>query len=156
MGITDFLAGQRVAFEAVPHPPAFTAQKRAKSLHEPGRRVAKSVLLRTPAGYLLAVLPATHRVDTVQLARDLGTPVRLARPKELAEVFRDCEWGVVPPFGTLYGLPTLLDDSLDPDAVLVLETHTHVDAVRLRCDDFERLERPRRLRFARQDRAGER
>jgi hypothetical protein len=32
---------------------------------------------------------------------------------------------------------------------VVFETHTRVQAIRLRCRDFERLERPRRLRFAR-------
>src|SRR5262249_39580545 len=131
------------------HPPAFTAQQRAKSLHVSGSRVAKSVLLRGPGGYLLAVLPATHRVDTQALAAALGGPIRLATDREIAVVFRDCEWGVVPPFGTLYGLPTLLDDSLPADVLLVLETQTHVDAVRLRCSDFERLESPRRLPFAR-------
>jgi hypothetical protein len=31
---------------------------------------------------------------------------------------------------------------------IVFETHTHVEAVRLRCRDFERLERPRRLPLA--------
>jgi Ala-tRNA(Pro) deacylase len=149
MRIAEFLARQQVAYEAVPHPPAFTAQQRAKSLRVSGAQVAKCVLLRGPAGFLLAVLPATHHIDTDLLARDLGGPVRLATDQEIAEVFRDCEWGVVPAFGTLYGLPTLLDDSLSPAALLVLETHTHVDAVRLRCCDFEHLERPRRLRFAR-------
>jgi Ala-tRNA(Pro) deacylase len=149
MRIDDFLARQRVNYEPVPHPPAFTAQRRAKFLHLSGRQVAKCILLRGPAGYLLAVLPATHHIDTDLLARELGGPVRLADDREITEVFRDCEWGVVPSFGSLYGLPTLLDDSLSPDALLVLETHTHVDAVRLRCRDFERLERPRRLLFAR-------
>jgi Ala-tRNA(Pro) deacylase len=148
MRIADFLAEQRVPFEPLPHPPAFTAQKRAKWLRVPGAQVAKCVLLCGPDGYVLAVLPATHHVDTEALSEHLGGPVRLAGDREIAEVFRDCEWGVVPPFGTLYGLPTLLDDSLHPDALLVLETHTHVDAVRLHCGDFERLERPRRLRFA--------
>ncbi len=149
MRIADFLARQRVAYEPVPHPPAFTAQQRAKSLHLSGSQVAKCVLLHGPAGYLLAVLPATHHIDTDFLARELGGSVRLAGDQEIALVFEDCEWGVVPAFGTLYGLPTLLDDSLAPDVLLVLETHTHVDAVRLRCRDFERLERPRRLPFAR-------
>jgi hypothetical protein len=57
----------------------------------------------------------------------------------------------VPAFGGLYGLLTLLEESVAPDAVLVMETHTHVEAIRLRCQDFERLERPRRLAFARRD-----
>jgi Ala-tRNA(Pro) deacylase len=149
MRIADFLAGQRVSCEFLTHPPAFTAQKRAKYLHVSGGRVGKCVLLRGPYGYLLAVLPATHQVDLKALSEALRGPVRLAGGGELAEVFRDCEWGVAPPFGRLYGLETLLEESIPPEAWLAFETHTHMEAVRIRCDDFERLERPRRLRFAR-------
>jgi Ala-tRNA(Pro) deacylase len=154
MRIDSFLSQQAVPYEPLPHPPAFTAQKRAKYLRVPGGQVAKAVLLRGPGGYLVAVLPATHQVDTDRLARALGGPVRLADDREIAQVFCDCEWGVVPPFGTLYGLPTVLDESVAPDTLLVLEAHTHVEAVRLLCRDFERLERPRRLAFARNRAAG--
>jgi Ala-tRNA(Pro) deacylase len=149
MRIDAFLTDQNVPFEPLPHPPAYTAQKLAKYLHVPGGRVAKCVLLHGPDGFFLAVLPATHRVDTEQLGRELGGPVRLAGEAEIADTFRDCEWGVVAPFGTLYGLRTVLDASLPPEALLVFEGHTRFEAVRLRCADFERLERPRRLRFAR-------
>lgn len=149
MRIADFLAAQQAAFEPLPHPPAFTAHHRAKALGVPGSQVAKSVLVHGPEGFVLAVLPATHHIDTDELARALGGPVRLADDREIATMFRDCEWGVVPPFGALYGLRTLLDDSLAPESLLVLETHTHVHAVRMRCADFEALVRPRRLSFAR-------
>jgi Ala-tRNA(Pro) deacylase len=148
MRIGDFLAEQRVAFECLLHPPAYTAQKRAKYLHVPGRRVAKGVLLAGPRGYFLAVLPATHRVDTRRLAQELDGAVRLATDREVGEVFRDCEWGAVPAFGSLYGLPTVLDEELPPDAGIVMEGHSHGEAVQLLCRDFERLEQPRRLRFA--------
>jgi len=148
MRVLDFLSEQRIAFETILHPPAFTAQKRAKYLHVPGSQVAKNVLLAGLRGYVLAVLPATHYVDTAKLTQDLGGPVRLADDQDIAEVFLDCEWGVVPPFGMLYGLPTLLEDMLASDAVLVFEGNTHVEAIRLRCRDFERLAQPRRLHFA--------
>lgn len=148
MRVPEYLAEQRVRFETLQHAPAFSAQQRAKHLHIPGRQVAKSVLLAAPDGLVLAVLPATHQIDTVRLGSDLGGPVRLADDREMADVFRDCEWGVVPPFGTLYGLGTLLEDSLAADDWIVFEGHTHVEAIRVRCRDFERLERPRRLRFA--------
>jgi len=154
MRVPDFLAAQRVSFETLLHPPAFTAQKRAKYLHVPGRQVAKSVLLAGPAGYFLAVLPATDQVDTGRLARELDGPVRLAAGSEIRAVFPDCEWGVVPPFGRLYGLPVLLEDELRPEALLVFEGNSHMEAVRLLCRDFERLERPRRLQFARREDAG--
>jgi Ala-tRNA(Pro) deacylase len=154
MRISDYLTAQRIEFERLPHPPAFSAQKRAKYLRLPGRQVAKSVLLAGPSGYLLAVLPATHHVDTKALTEHLGGTVRLANGREIADVFRDCEWGVVSPFGTRYGLSTLLDDSIPSDAPLVLETHTQFESIRLLCRDFERLEQPRRLPFASSSRNG--
>jgi Ala-tRNA(Pro) deacylase len=149
MRIDAFLTEQNVPFESLPHAPAYTAQKRAKYLHIPGSRVAKSVLLYGPEGFFLAILPATHQIDTDQLGHALGGQVRVATDAEIADVFRDCEWGVVPPFGTLYGLRSVVDDSLPTDAELAFEGHTHVEAVRMRCGDFERLEHSLRLHFAR-------
>jgi Ala-tRNA(Pro) deacylase len=148
MRIAEFLHEKCVPFEYLPHAPAFTAHRLAKYLRVPGEQVAKCVLLRGPVGYFVAVLPANYRVDTERIGSALNGPVRLAADREAADVFRDCEWGVVSPFGGLYGLPTLLEESIGPDASLVVEANTHVEAVRLRCRDFERLERPRRLAFA--------
>lgn len=148
MHISDYLSDQRITFERLPHPPAYSAQMRAKYLRLPGRQVAKSVLLSGPAGFFLAVLPATHRVNTRALADQLAGPVRLANDREIAAVFLDCEWGVVPPFGARYGLATLLEDSIQGDAPLVLETHSQFESIRLLCRDFERAEKPRRLVFA--------
>ncbi len=149
MRVAEFLQERQVPFETLLHPPAFTAQKRARFLHLPGRQVAKAVLLHGPGGHVLAVLAATDHVDTERVGLALGGPVRLADDEEIAAVFRDCEWGVVPPFGTLYGLPVLLDEGLMPDMLMVFETTTHAEAVRMLCRDFERLERPRRLALTR-------
>jgi Ala-tRNA(Pro) deacylase len=149
MRVPLFLADNRVAFETLYHAPAYTAQRRARYLHIPGRQLVKSVLLRAPAGYLVAVLPADARVDLAALGQTLGGPVRLASAEEIPEVFRDCEWGALSPFGSLYGLATVLDESLDPETMILFEGHSHAEAIRMCCRDFERLERPRRLRFAR-------
>jgi Ala-tRNA(Pro) deacylase len=147
MRVAQFLTEQHIAFEAVLHPPAFCAQKRAKYLRLPGKQVTKAVLLAGPEDYFLAVLPATDRMDEAALAAALGGPVRVADRDEVARVFADCEWGVVVPFGSLYGLPVVLEAGIDPDAVLVFEGHTHAEAFRLRCREFERLEHPARLPF---------
>lgn len=148
MQLAEFLADHQVDFEPVLHAPAFTANNLAKYLRISGRHVAKAVLLYGSEGFLLAILPATHRIDVKQLGDELGGPIRLASDQEMAWMFRDCEWGVVPPFGALYGLQTVLEDSISPDATMVFETQTHVEAIRLKCRDYERLEHPRRLRFA--------
>jgi Ala-tRNA(Pro) deacylase len=149
MRIPEILAERSVPFETLIHPPAFTAQKRAKFLHLPGAQVAKCVLLIGPKGRFLAVLPASRHIDVQRLQGLLGGPVRVADCDEVADTFRDCEWGVVAPFGTLYGLTTLIEESLSVDAFIVLETNSHAEAIRMRCRDFEQLERPQRLHFAR-------
>ncbi len=149
MRVSTFLAENRVDCEMLFHPPAYTSQKRARFLHVPGRQVAKCVLLKGVKNYLLAVLPATYRLDTTLLTVTLGEPVRLARNEEIAEIFPDCEWGAIPPFGNLYGLSTLLEDTIDRETYLVFEGQTHGVSYRMRCRDFEHYERPRRLAFAR-------
>jgi Ala-tRNA(Pro) deacylase len=148
MSVAEFLTDHQVPFETIYHPPAFTAQKRAKYLHTPGKQVAKCVLLVGQSGYMLAVLPATRQIDVERLNAQLGEKVRIAEDHEITWVFRDCEWGVVSPFGTLYGLSTILDDSFDRSALLIFEGRLHAESIRLRCSDYETLERPRRLRFA--------
>ena len=74
MRVPVFLADNHVAFETLYHPPAYTAQRRASHLHVPGRQLVKCVLLRAPAGYLLAVLPADARIDLAALGQTLGGP----------------------------------------------------------------------------------
>jgi Ala-tRNA(Pro) deacylase len=94
------------------------------------------------------VLPATKRIDRERLSDTLGFPIRLATGKEVAVVFRDCEWGVVGPFGKLYGIPSILDSSIAPEQMMIFESDTHAEAIRIRCRDYEALERPRRIGFA--------
>jgi Ala-tRNA(Pro) deacylase len=147
MRISQYLADEQVAFETVFHPPAFTAQKRAKFLHVPGRRVVKSVLLSVPHGFAVAVLPAPEQIDLAAVAAYLGGPVRLASAEQIGELFRDCEYGALTPFGRLYGLATLLEDTIPLEAEIVFEAQQHAIAIRMSCRDFVRLEQPLRFPF---------
>jgi Ala-tRNA(Pro) deacylase len=148
MRIADFLTESHVPYETMVHPPVFTAQRRAHLLHIPGKRVMKAVLLAGPAGYYLAVLPASHRVDLKAVSKHLDMTIRLACVSEIAETFTDCERGVLVPFGRLYGIKSLLDAAIDPDTWIVFEGERHFLTIRMRCRDFEALERPDRFDFA--------
>jgi len=149
MGICDYLRSQRVHFELLLHRPASSASRRAGTLHAPGRQVAKAVLLGAGSGYVLAVLPATHRIDLERLQKALGTvALRLASEPELDQVFVDCEHGALPPFGSRYGVPTIVDASLAGASEILVETNVRHLCLRLRYRDFEALEGGLRARFA--------
>src|SRR4051812_31953266 len=111
MRLDEFLTEQHVPFNRLPHRPAYAANRVAQMLHVPGKDMAKSVLLKTHDGYLLAVLPATHRVDMDRLRQQMRDDfVTLASESDIERVFPDCERGAMPPFGSLYEVPTLVDE----------------------------------------------
>jgi Ala-tRNA(Pro) deacylase len=119
------------------------AQQVAAEEHVPGRMVAKTVVLVTHDGFVLAVLPAPLRVDIHAIRAALGKPaVRLASEAEFAGLFPDSETGAMAPFGNLYGLPVYVDESLSRAQEIVFNAGTHRDTIRMRFDDFVRLVEP--------------
>jgi Ala-tRNA(Pro) deacylase len=149
MCVREYLRVQRVPFEVLLHRPAPSATRLAQSVHVPGHRVAKVVLLRAGGRFALAVLPATHRIVLERLPEVLGTrDIGLATEDDVEAVFVDCERGAVPPFGRLYGLTTLVDASLAEVDDIVIEGNTRHEGLRMRYRDFEALEQPIRAEFA--------
>jgi Ala-tRNA(Pro) deacylase len=152
MYVLDFLRSHGVWFEALLHRPVSSSTKRAGSVHVPGRGVAKTVLIKAGDSYLLVLLASTSRIDLSRLSEVLGTPpaqVRLATPEELFELFVDCEPGVVPPFGRLYGLTTLVDSELADSAEIIVGANTRHEGLRMLFHDFQKLEEPIRASFTR-------
>lgn len=151
MYAVDYLKSRRIGFEALLHRPASGATKRAGSVHVPGRRVAKTVLVKSADGFVLAVLPATARIDLERLAGLLEAhleDLRLASPEEIDRIFVDCEPGTFPPFGRLYGLRTVVDSALGAGEEIVFPTNArHLD-LRMTYEDFDGLEKPLRGSFS--------
>lgn len=151
MKSTDYLQQRGVAFEIVPHEETFDAPHLAQAVHTPGREVAKTVLLRADRGfrYVAAILPSTHRIDFEALSRALGgADLELATEIEVAERCPDCEFGVLPPFGSQYAAETIVDASLAEDEQIVFEGSTHSEAIRMKYKDFCVAEHPRVASFA--------
>jgi Ala-tRNA(Pro) deacylase len=145
MKITEFLKKRNVAFESIPHSATYDAQHLAQMLHVRGREVAKTVLLRANGGYryFVAVLPATKRIDFAKASAAIGgSQIHLATEIEVASHCPDCEMGVLPPFGSQYGMVTLVDENLTKDTQIVFEGNTHRDAIRMNFEDFRQIEQP--------------
>ena len=149
MMIREFLQSRHVAHETLLHSPSPSAAHLAQSVHVSGARVAKAVLVRAGTTYVLAVLPATHRIDLGRLGSALQTTgLAIASEDEVETVFRDCERGAIPPFGSRYGLATIVDASLSGGNEIVIEGNTRHEGIKLRYRDFEAAENPLRARFA--------
>ena len=146
--LIEFLNQNKVPYQILHHPEAFTAQELAAIEHVKGKQHAKVVMVKTDGAPMMAVLPADHRVDLEKFDRLTGKPTVLATETEFKTLFPDCAVGTMPPFGSLYGLETYVDRSLAENETIVFEVGTHSDAVKMRYGDFARVANPKLADFA--------
>jgi Ala-tRNA(Pro) deacylase len=137
--LAEFLDGHHVPYTILAHAPAFTAERVAAAQHVPGREVAKVVIVKAGGRFVMAVLPATRKLDVKKLPFPAA---RLATEDEFTGLFPSCEVGAMPPFGNLWGLPVHVDESLGRDEEIVFNAGTHVQTVRMKYADFARLVEP--------------
>ncbi len=134
------------------HGNAYRAREVAEAEHLPAYMLAKTVLVHTPYGYAMAVLPADCKVDLDEFAGATSShPVRLATEEEVRERFPDSEVGAFPPFGPLFGLPVYMDTRLADETFIFFNAGTHRDAIHMSVADYVRLADPVITRFARPD-----
>ena len=95
--LLDQLAEAGIAYELLPHRRTMTAAAEAEALDIEPSQVAKTLVLTTPAGFVLAVLPASERLDLRKVRAFLDTKgVELASEETLTGAYPEFELGAVP------------------------------------------------------------
>jgi len=141
--IRDYLDSQNVPYETLHHSQVFTAQEVAHSLHISGKKFVKTVAARGDSKPVLAVMPASHRLNFQELKSVLkANRLEMLVERELVELFPDCDLGAVPPFGNLYGLDVWVDRAVASAENVLFCAGTHEDCIRMRYSDFAKLTRP--------------
>ena len=149
--LKDFLDENNIKYMVISHSPAYTAQKTAASAHISGKELAKTVIIKIDGKFAMAVLPASSRVDFKLLRENAGAKnIELASESEFRDLFPDCDVGAMPPFGNLYDMEVFVAEKLTEDEEIAFNACTHRDLIKLTYKDYERLVRPRILKFASQ------
>jgi Ala-tRNA(Pro) deacylase len=145
MNVPTFLREHHIPFEELTHEPTYEAQRVAHAVHTTGKHVAKSVLLYVNHGFahIVAVVPATCQVDLEAVSAAMGRcEMRLATEAEMAALCPDCEVGALPPFGSHYGMKTIVDQQLADEDEIVFASNTLRESICMRFDDYYGLEHP--------------
>ena len=150
MNLRSYLDQSGVQYQWLHHDMAYTAQELAQREHTSGRKVIKPVVVEADGQHLLCALPAAYQVDLERLREELhATAAKLADEQTMQQLFKDCELGAEPPIGGMFGLPTLVDESVEAQDEVTFQAGTHQDAVRMSVEDYMRITNPRVANFRR-------
>jgi len=150
MNLQSLLDDMGVRYRVSHHPTVYTAQMLAETEHVPGRKVIKPVVVQADGEFVMCALPANYRVDLGELKDQLQVDdVRIVEEPRLNELFPDCQLGAAPPIGRLYGMTTLMDESLVADDRVMFQAGTHEDAVTMSLAEYRRVALPEIAHFGR-------
>jgi Ala-tRNA(Pro) deacylase len=126
-----------IRYEVLPHPRTYRATDEADVLGISADEFAKTVVLDTGHGLVRAIVPASEHVDLEKVQRllRLQREPRLALERELAAEYPEFELGAVPPVGGPHDR-VVIDERLADRDVIVVESGSHSEAVRLRTRDL--------------------
>ena len=137
--VYDYLRHEGVRFDVLVHSNTHDSAHSAQTAHVPGDQLAKCVLLEDENGYLMAVLPASHKLDVQAVRDELNRPFELATEREIIALFSDCEPGAIPPLAPAYGIEAVVDQSLGDIPDVYFEAGDHVSLVHVSGRDFLKL-----------------
>jgi Ala-tRNA(Pro) deacylase len=150
MNLQSYLDENGVRYRISRHSTSFTAQELAAAEHVSGKRVIKPVVVQADSHFVMCALPACYRIDIAELKDQLGVrEVRLIDEEMLRQLFEDCEAGAEPPIGRLYGMTTVMDESLSRGNQVMFQAGTHQDAVEMSLAEYRRIAQPEMAHFGR-------
>jgi prolyl-tRNA editing enzyme YbaK/EbsC (Cys-tRNA(Pro) deacylase) len=118
--VAEYLRFRKIPYTRVSHLRAVTCLEEARALEVPADEVLKTVIIDAAGGHVLAVIPASRRLDMRKLRKALDDPhASLATESELGQDFTGYELGAMPPLGGLVGARTVVDpQALEHQSVL--------------------------------------
>ena len=147
--LKEFLDSHRIKYVIITHSLVYTAQEIAASAHIPGKILAKTVIVMIDGKMVMAVLPASYKIDFDLFKEATGaSKVELVSEEEFKSMFLGCETGAMPPFGNLYGIEVFVSKTLAENEEIAFNAGTHRELIKLAYKDFEKLANPKVVRFS--------
>ena len=138
--LSSYLDQRGTRYEVCTHKHSRSSAETARAAEVPLHQLAKSVIVEDEAGCVMVVVPADRNVLLGELSRLLDRRhLRLADETRIASIFADCDRGAVPALGMPWGVPTVIDDELEANEVVYIESGDHEQLLRLPSDQFHEL-----------------
>lgn len=140
--IIEELDRRRISYAVLRHEPVFTSEEAAQIRGTALASGAKALVCKGDDGFVMFVLPADRRLDGRAARRQKGwRKLRFASKEEVADL-TGLTPGAIPPFGSLFNLPTLCDRKLGENETINFNAGDHSVSLSMRYSDYLLAEGP--------------
>jgi Ala-tRNA(Pro) deacylase len=140
--VEGLLKQHGIVFQVLRHEPVYTSEEAAKVRGTPLASGAKALIVKGETGFVMFVVPADRKLDNHAVRRAKGwKKMRFATREEVLEL-TGLAPGSIPPFGSLFGLPTLCDRRLGENEVINFNAGDHGISVSMQYADYVQIEVP--------------
>ena len=147
--VESLLNQHDVTFDVLRHEPVYTSEEAAAVRGVPLSSGAKALVCKGNDGFVMFVLPADLKLDGKAVRRAKGWRKLRFATRDEVEHLTGLQPGSIPPFGSLFDLPTLCDVRLGENETINFNAGDHCISVSMRHEDYLIVERPEVGVFAR-------
>ena len=138
--IKQYLDGKHIVYSVIELSRFESPIEAAKLANIPPQSLYYPVVMRDAFGLMMAVIPASHKLDFDGLSELLHRKVSPAYQTQLSSVFADCQPGHIPPVGIAYGLRTVIDAALTTPNEVYIVAGDHSRLIKMSRKDFMMLQ----------------
>ncbi len=140
--LKDKLTAAEVPFTVSHHEPVFTSEQAAAVRGVALGSGAKALVIKAGESFVMLVVPADRKLDSKKARASLGVKaIRFATKEEVLEL-TGLQPGSIPPFGSLFNLPTYVDPALAAHSSINFNAGDHAISIQMSHADFVKVEQP--------------
>ncbi len=149
--VRQLLDKNNITYDVLRHEPVYTSEEAAAIRGTPLASGAKALICKGGDRVVMFVLPADRKLDSRAVRRSRSwRKLRFLGRDEVAEL-TGLQPGSIPPFGSLFNLPTLCDTRLGENERINFNAGDHSISVSMTYADYVRVESPEMDEFAARD-----
>jgi Ala-tRNA(Pro) deacylase len=146
--LSTWLVEKTIPFDVLRHAPVFTSEEAAAVRGTPLASGAKALICRADERFLMIVLPADRKLASKAVRRSAGIKSLRFASREEVEQLTGLQPGSIPPFGSLFGLPTWCDDRLSEQPRINFNAGDHSISISMAYGDYVAAEQPQMGQYA--------
>jgi Ala-tRNA(Pro) deacylase len=134
-----------IPFTVLRHEPVFTSEQAAAVRGTSLASGAKALVMKAGDRFVLLVLPADCKLDSKKARSGLAVKALRFASKEEVETLTGLQPGSIPPFGSLFGLPTYCEPALARNPSINFNAGDHAISIQMNYPDYVTVEKPELL-----------